>query len=246
MSMFDQELMLIGIKETFVIRALEKKLDEARISYFFVPPDIDIVSKEWSRAAAIAYYLDQSERLESSFLHYLNEHLTEDDKQIIIIGEKGDTEAAKNQLPFGRILKIFPRPLNVDEFISTINNQFMSLLDPPKKSILVVDDDATYVGLVRDWLRENAIRSKGICYFSYDRDLCFLFDQVGKSSTLREAGQWFATMPPEELGPFLKQHPEVCAEWDDTYGDRMQKLVFIGQHLDTNRLCNLLDQCRTE
>jgi G3E family GTPase len=99
---------------------------------------------------------------------------------------------------------------------------------------------------VRDWLCQHAIRSKGLCYFSYDRDLCFLFDQVGKSTSLREAGQWFATMPPEELGPFLQQHPEVCAEWDDTYGDRMQKLVFIGQHLDTNRLCSLLDQCKKE
>ncbi|MBQ2489480.1 MAG: GTP-binding protein [Bacteroidales bacterium] len=99
---------------------------------------------------------------------------------------------------------------------------------------------------VRDWLSRNAIRSKGICYFSYDQDLCYIFDQVGKSSTLREAGQWFATMPPDELGPFLQQHPEVCADWDDTYGDRMQKLVFIGQHLDTNSLCSLLDQCKTE
>lgn len=155
MSLFDKELMLIGMKETFVIRALEKHLDEARIPYFFVKPDIDVVSKNWNRAAVIAYYLDQSERLESSFLHYLNEHLTEDDLQIIIIGEKGDTDAAKSQLPFGRILKIFSRPLNVEDFIGTVKDQRRSLMDPPKKSILVVDDDATYVGLVRDWLKEK-------------------------------------------------------------------------------------------
>ncbi len=154
-DIFNQELMLIGSKETFVIRALEKKLTEAGISFFFVPPDIDIVNKEWDRASVITYYLDQSERLESSFLHFLNEHLTEGEMQIILIGEKSDTDVAKNQLPFGRILEVFSRPLNVEDFISTVNRQFEQIFDPPKKSILIVDDDATYIGLIRDWLREK-------------------------------------------------------------------------------------------
>ncbi|SEK67233.1 Response regulator receiver domain-containing protein [Butyrivibrio sp. ob235] len=155
MSMGNQELMLIGIKETFVIRALENKLREAGIDFFFVTPDIDVVSKKWDNASAIAYYLDQSEKIEKSFLHYLNEHLTEDDKQIIIIGEKVDTDIAKGKLPSGMILKTFLRPLDVEDFIETVKNQFSELLNPSKKSIMVVDDDATYIGLIRDWLREK-------------------------------------------------------------------------------------------
>lgn len=150
-----QELMLIGIKETFVIRALENKLRDAGISYFFVTPDINLVNKSWDRAAAIAYYLDQSERLESSFLHFLDERLTEDDKQIIIIGERVDVEVVQKQLPIGRILKVFLRPLNVENLIDTINTEFKELLNPVKKSIMVVDDDATYIGVIRDWLKDK-------------------------------------------------------------------------------------------
>ena len=155
MAFFDDELMLIGMKETFVIRALEKKLEEARIGYFFVHPDIDEVNRELDRASIMVYYLDQSERLESAFLHYLNEHLTEHDRYIILIGEKNDTDVARNQLPFGRILDVFERPLDVEKFIGTVKEHMINLQDPPKKSVLVVDDDATYVGLVRDWLKEK-------------------------------------------------------------------------------------------
>ena len=155
MNYFDSELLLIGLKETFVIRALEKKLEEGNVIYSFVQPDVDAVNKKWSSATAIAYYLDQGERVESSFLHFLNERLTETDLQIIIVGEKSDVDAMKNQLPQGRILKIYERPLNIEDFIKTVKNQFMTMLDPPKTSILVVDDDATYVGLVRDWLKDK-------------------------------------------------------------------------------------------
>ncbi len=155
MNYFDSELLLIGLKETFVIRALEKKLEEGNVIYSFVQPDVDAVNKKWSSATAIAYYLDQGERVERSFLHFLNERLTETDLQIIIVGEKSDVDAMKDQLPQGRILKIYERPLNIEDFIKTVKNQFMTMLDPPKTSILVVDDDATYVGLVRDWLKDK-------------------------------------------------------------------------------------------
>jgi G3E family GTPase len=93
------------------------------------------------------------------------------------------------------------------------------------------------------YLETHVIRSKGLCHFQEDPDNCYLFDQVGSQLRLQESGQWYATMPPEELEPFLQQHPEVLADWDETYGDRMQKLVFIGQHLDTRELRTLLDQC---
>ncbi|WP_408070453.1 PleD family two-component system response regulator [Butyrivibrio sp. JL13D10] len=155
MSLNDKKMMLIGAKESFVIRALEKKLDEAKIAHFFMVADPEKVCDEWSNAAIITYYIDQSDKVDTVFLNFLNEKLTENDIQVIIIGEKIDTDVVCNNLPIGRILKVFQRPLNMDEFINTAKTEMKALKDPPKKSILVVDDDATYVGLVRDWLKEK-------------------------------------------------------------------------------------------
>ena len=92
---------------------------------------------------------------------------------------------------------------------------------------------------------KNVIRVKGICYFKNEYDNCYIFEQAGKQVQLRDAGQWFATMPADELEAFMDREPTLRRDWDDTYGDRMQKLVFIGQHMDTEALKQDLDACLT-
>lgn len=92
------------------------------------------------------------------------------------------------------------------------------------------------------WPR-NVIRAKGICYFSNDRDMSFLFEQAGTQKQLREAGLWYATAPEEGLIQLMQQEPGLMHDWDAKYGDRMQKIVFIGQHLDKEALDRELDAC---
>ena len=89
----------------------------------------------------------------------------------------------------------------------------------------------------------NIIRAKGLCYFSNDIDKCYLFEQAGKQKCIRDAGLWFATMEPEELAEMMNRDRKLRADWDPEYGDRMQKIVFIGQHLDKPALEKLMDSC---
>lgn len=92
-------------------------------------------------------------------------------------------------------------------------------------------------------LPKNVIRAKGVCYFREEYDVCYVFDQVGKQVSLRDAGQWYASMPPEDLQQFMTANPQILNDWDDLYGDRMQKLVFIGQKMDRDELIRQLDDC---
>lgn len=87
------------------------------------------------------------------------------------------------------------------------------------------------------------IRAKGMCYFADEQHICYVFEQAGKQVNLRNAGQWYATMPADEFQQFVEQNPDVLRDWDDIYGDRMQKLVFIGQHLDRKLIKAELDAC---
>ena len=96
--------------------------------------------------------------------------------------------------------------------------------------------------VARKWPK-NVIRAKGICYFDDEKQTCYVFEQAGKQVSLRNAGQWYATMPKNQLARFLQQNPGVMRDWDVKYGDRMQKLVFIGQHLDKKEIERLLDEC---
>lgn len=92
------------------------------------------------------------------------------------------------------------------------------------------------------WPR-GIIRAKGVCYFSNNRDMSFLFEQAGVQKKITEAGLWYATASEEELIELMRQEPGLLRDWDEKYGDRMQKIVFIGQHLDKEQLTRDLDAC---
>lgn len=89
----------------------------------------------------------------------------------------------------------------------------------------------------------NVIRCKGLCYFSNNKDMCYLFEQAGPQKNLKPAGYWFATAPAEELEIMMARDPQLRRDWDPEYGDRMIKLVFIGQHLDKEAIKKGLDSC---
>ncbi len=96
--------------------------------------------------------------------------------------------------------------------------------------------------VARKWPK-SVIRAKGICYFSDQRDMSYLFEQAGVQQKLSESGLWLATAPRDELQKMLAQDPGLLHDWDDTYGDRMVKIVFIGQHMDKAQIISDLDDC---
>lgn len=96
--------------------------------------------------------------------------------------------------------------------------------------------------VARRWPK-NIIRAKGICYFSNEQDVCYVFEQAGRQVSVRNAGQWFATMPKQELEMMMERDANLRRDWDEQYGDRMQKIVFIGQHLDRELIKREMDFC---
>ena len=96
--------------------------------------------------------------------------------------------------------------------------------------------------VARYWPK-GVIRCKGMCYFKDEYDMCYVFEQAGSQFNLKQAGNFYATMPENELMQLMAQDTLLQRDWDEQYGDRMQKLVFIGQHLDKEKICEALDQC---
>lgn len=96
--------------------------------------------------------------------------------------------------------------------------------------------------LASKWPR-NIIRTKGLLYFDTNRDMSYLFEQAGVQKSLKEAGYWFATAPQDQISDMLRRDPQLRRDWDPVYGDRMIKLVIIGQHLDRKAITEALDDC---
>lgn len=93
---------------------------------------------------------------------------------------------------------------------------------------------------------KGVVRAKGMCYFDDEKETCYLFEQSGKQFNITNAGQWYATMPADELKDFLAKNPDIKKDWDPEVGDRMQKIVFIGQNLDRKAIEAELDKCLAE
>lgn len=96
--------------------------------------------------------------------------------------------------------------------------------------------------VAKKWSK-SVIRAKGLCYFSDETDKCYLFEQAGVQKSIKDAGLWYATMPKEELAEMMLKDPNLSRDWDEEYGDRMIKIVFIGQHMDKDAIYEDLDRC---
>lgn len=97
----------------------------------------------------------------------------------------------------------------------------------------------------RRWPRE-VIRTKGVLYFSHNRDMSILYEQAGRQKVIKEAGLWYATAPEEDRRMLMENDPSFARDWDPEYGDRMVKLVFIGRDMDEKSITKELDKCLSD
>ena len=97
-----------------------------------------------------------------------------------------------------------------------------------------------------DWANKDygkqIIRTKGLVYFSDDLRTAYLYEQAGKQKVLTDNGPWYATYPRYQIEQLLANDEKFRSDWDESYGDRMIKLVFIGQHIDKKKISDELDK----
>ncbi len=149
-------LMIIGEKESFLIKALEKKLAENKISFFFCPSMVDDINAMWKDASLAVAYLNTGETFRSAVLHFLSEKLTEAGKGIILVGDKNDADAFVKGIGENHILERYTRPLDTEDFVANVGHLLKKEAEGLlKKRIMIVDDDTTYLGVIRDWLKSK-------------------------------------------------------------------------------------------
>lgn len=90
---------------------------------------------------------------------------------------------------------------------------------------------------------KSIIRCKGVLYFKDQDNMSYMFEQAGSQKTLMEAGEWFVMLPKKKQNELRQMEPKLEKDWDEKYGDRMVKLVFIGQNMDKDKITKELDAC---
>ncbi len=152
----ERKLFIAGEKESFVVRVLLKKLNDEGIDAYFLKEGVDTINTALSEneGAVLALFLESGASIPRDILMFIIDKFTDEGRQMILIGDAVDNRGIVDKTPGEIIYKVFDRPLNNDEFVKNVSDLFGRIESGEfKKSILIVDDDPTYMGLVRDWLK---------------------------------------------------------------------------------------------
>ncbi|MBR6359879.1 MAG: response regulator [Lachnospiraceae bacterium] len=148
------KMLVIGEKESFIVRVLVKKALDADVECEFVHWSINEINAKLGDVHLITVYIDDDTPPSAEVLHYLNDMVDEKGIQLIIIGEPDDTAELRQMIPKESIYGIFVRPVDNELFVWTIKEYYQKVeAGEFKKSILIVDDDPQYLSIVREWLR---------------------------------------------------------------------------------------------
>ena len=152
--MSENRMIFIGEKESFIMRVLIKKVQDAGVDCSFVPWTVNQISKNMDRAALITLLMDAGEEPDEEIIHYLIDMLEEKDLKMIIVGEQQDIRAVVDRIPPQIIFRTFSRPVDNNEFSKTVTDYLTKAAEGEfRKSILIVDDDPQYLTMVREWLK---------------------------------------------------------------------------------------------
>ena len=149
-------VIITGTKESFAVKILEKKVIEAGADCKFVPCDINSLNARLEYTSLIVLYVEEGEIPGDDVLQFLSDKATDHGKHMIVIGGPNDLVYVSQKVRANRIYKSFGRPVDNGEFVKTIKELFDKVDSGEfKKSLLIVDDDPGYLGLVRDWLKDK-------------------------------------------------------------------------------------------
>lgn len=154
--MATKRMIIIGEKESFIIRTLIKKAQDAEVECKFVPWKINDVNAAWEDVPLIALYMEDNSRPSSELLHFLSDNIEQHGKQLMVIGDHLDAGYVCDNMPSDLIYARFDRPVDNAKFTVSVSDYYAKIeAGDFKKSILIVDDDAQYLGLVRQWLKDT-------------------------------------------------------------------------------------------
>ncbi|MBR4832058.1 MAG: response regulator [Butyrivibrio sp.] len=148
--------MVIGEKETFLAKVLIQKINESGMEGIFKKFDVNSIGADWDGTDLVTLYMNDGDRPGDDVMHFLLDRLNDEDKMIIAIGERNDIDFVEKNIPLSLIYKSFVRPVDNADFIKAVKEHFYKAEQGEfKKTILVVDDDPSYLNLVREWIRDK-------------------------------------------------------------------------------------------
>ena len=147
-------VLFTGEKESFLVRVLVKKLQDTGLVCEFAHWDVNEINSKWDDIKLVIMYMDEGEAPQDAALHFLCEKMLEDSIQMIPIGDKNAIRFIRDHVSGDLVYAVYERPIDNAGFVNNVSDMFRKLESGEfRKTVLIVDDDPGYLGLVREWLK---------------------------------------------------------------------------------------------
>ena len=152
--MSKNRVMVTGEKETFLIRVLVQKMNDNGMDCEFVRFDVNDINSKWNDTELVVVYMDEGDNLKDSVLHFLTDKMSENGTLMIPVGDKNSLKFIRERVSHDMIYAVFERPFDNAALVNSITEMFSKVASGEfRKTVLIVDDDPGYLGLVREWLK---------------------------------------------------------------------------------------------
>ena len=151
----NNRIMVLASKESFLTRALFNKLKEAGYDPERTAYSVNAINAKFDEFAFVVLYLEPHEVVDSATLTFLKDKLRDAEKRCVAVGDREETDMVRNSMGFAIVAKTFLRPLNTNELIDFIDKESERVVTEKRKNILIVDDDPSYMEVVREWLKND-------------------------------------------------------------------------------------------
>lgn len=147
---------VLSEKETFLVRVMVKKTNEAGFECEFVNWTIDNINAKIPGSALVVLYMDDNVMPKNDCIRFLIDKMEDEGIRMIVIGEKMNVQHVCSDIPDELIHRVMYRPIDNAKYVEIIS-ELLTKIDAGefRRSILVVDDDPGFLNLVRDWLKET-------------------------------------------------------------------------------------------
>ena len=151
-----RRVLIVAETEGFIVKGIETKLKNIGIESVYSSPRMKDLEGKLSETDLVMLYTDDNAAEYATSLVYIKDRCSELDEQVIVIGAKIEFDTVKGFIPESQIFKFYERPLDMETLLNDIEKYLESEAQyARRKSILIVDDDVSYMSMVMDWLKEK-------------------------------------------------------------------------------------------
>ena len=152
----ENNVLIVAAAEGFIIKGIETKLQGIGIKSVYSSPSVKDIQTKCDDVKLIIIYTDDKVGEWADSLVYIKDHCAEKDKQVAVIGGKEEYDKLIRFIPESLIFKFFERPLDMESLLNGMEKYMEDEAQyARRKSILIVDDDVSYMTMIMDWLKDQ-------------------------------------------------------------------------------------------